>query len=242
MQIFVGNLSFASTDAEVKELFEGFGSVASVVIIKEKNGVKSRGFGFVEMSLDQEAQAAIAALDGKEFMGRPLNVSPVRPKTQNESRADEVKNMQAKINVKTEAYPEEHFQQEKTQKDNRFSPISNKTGGYKRGRRSLSFLKKRAAAGIIEEEIKPRIKSHENPMRWRKRQGQDKPWHKGRSTPEPGQRTEGEHKPERRIEGAFMPWKKSAGGSKPLRKSDARKYHSSFKSRKRPGGYKRGVG
>lgn len=177
MQIFVGNLSFAATEAEVRELFEGFGSVVSVVIVKEKKGVKSRGFGFVEMLLDQEAQAAIAALDGKEFMGRPLNVSPARPKTQNERRADEVKKMQAKANFKTEAYPEEHFRQEKIQKNNRFNPIFNKTGGYKSGRRSRSFLKKRAAAGI-EEEIKPQPKRHENPMRWRKKQSQARPWRK----------------------------------------------------------------
>jgi len=80
MKIFVGNLSFAATEADVNRLFADFGSVASVKIVMEKKGKKSRGFGFTEMLDDEQAQAAIAALDGAEFMGRPLNVSPARPK------------------------------------------------------------------------------------------------------------------------------------------------------------------
>jgi RNA recognition motif-containing protein len=84
MNIFVGNLSFDSTGADVKKLFEGFGNVASAVIVmeKEKKAPKSRGFGFVQMSDEQQALAAIAALNGKEFMGRILNVNPARPKGQ----------------------------------------------------------------------------------------------------------------------------------------------------------------
>src|SRR3989338_2022028 len=84
MNIFVGNLLFEATQGDVKKLFEGFGNVASVVIAmsKEKKMPKSRGFGFVQMPDEQQALAAIAALNGKEFMGRLLNVNPARPKGQ----------------------------------------------------------------------------------------------------------------------------------------------------------------
>jgi RNA recognition motif-containing protein len=84
MNIFVGNLSFSATEQDVKTLFEAFGTVASVNI-KKKSGKNSRGFGFVSMPDDIQAQAAITALEEKEFMGRPLSVSPewvkpVKPK------------------------------------------------------------------------------------------------------------------------------------------------------------------
>jgi RNA recognition motif-containing protein len=79
MNIFVGNLSFAATENDVKVIFEAFGAVASVKI-KKKSGKNSRGFGFVSMPDDLQAQAAIAALQEKIFMGRPLNISVERPK------------------------------------------------------------------------------------------------------------------------------------------------------------------
>ncbi|MFA5157152.1 MAG: RNA-binding protein [Candidatus Omnitrophota bacterium] len=82
MNIFVGNLSFNSTQEDVRKLFEGFGNVASVAIVmrKEKKTPKSRGFGFVEMSDEEQALTAIAGLNGKEFMGRVLDVNPARTK------------------------------------------------------------------------------------------------------------------------------------------------------------------
>jgi RNA recognition motif-containing protein len=79
MNIFVGNLSFSATEADVKVLFEAFGLVSSVSI-KKKSGKNSRGFGFVVMPDDLQAEAALAALEGKDFMGRPLSVSIQRPK------------------------------------------------------------------------------------------------------------------------------------------------------------------
>ncbi|MFH1045638.1 MAG: RNA-binding protein, partial [Candidatus Omnitrophota bacterium] len=84
MDIFVGNLSFDTNEGDIKKLFEGFGNVASVVIVtrKEKKAPKSRGFGFVQMPDEQQALAAIAAFNGKEFMGRVLNVNPARPKAE----------------------------------------------------------------------------------------------------------------------------------------------------------------
>ncbi len=79
MNIFVGNLSFSVTENDVKGIFEAFGLV-SAVSIKKKSGKNSRGFGFITMPDEVQAQAAIAALQDKEFMGRPLNVSAQRPK------------------------------------------------------------------------------------------------------------------------------------------------------------------
>lgn len=79
MNIFVGNLSFSATESDVKGLFEAFGAV-SAVSIKKKSGKNSRGFGFVSMPDDIQAQAAIAGLQDKEFMGRALSVSVQRPK------------------------------------------------------------------------------------------------------------------------------------------------------------------
>ena len=79
MNIFVGNLSFAASESDVKSLFEAFGAVASVRI-KKKSGKNSRGFGFVNMPDDIQAEAAMTALQDKEFMGRPLKVSAERPK------------------------------------------------------------------------------------------------------------------------------------------------------------------
>lgn len=79
MNIFVGNLSFAAKVDDVKKIFEAFGLVDSVSI-KKKSGQNSRGFGFVNMPDEAQAQAAIAALEGKEFMGRPMNVTAGRVK------------------------------------------------------------------------------------------------------------------------------------------------------------------
>ncbi len=82
MKLFVGNFSLEVTEEELKKAFEPFGEIASVVIIKEKYSDESRGFGFVEMHSQTEAQAAIAALNGKEWMGRVLNVNEARPRPQ----------------------------------------------------------------------------------------------------------------------------------------------------------------
>ena len=79
MNIFVGNLSFLATENDVKGVFEAFGVVSSVSI-KKKSGKNSRGFGFVNMPDDIQAEAAMTALQDKEFMGRPLKVSAERPK------------------------------------------------------------------------------------------------------------------------------------------------------------------
>jgi len=142
MNIFVGNLSFDASEEDVRKLFGGFGNVSSVAIVmsKGKRIPRSRGFGFVEMPDEQEALAAITALSGKEFMGRPLNISP--------SRSKEAAPQDARINP----------------------PPRRRDGysGYKEGRRSRSFLKRRSAAGITEP-LPERKKAFSNPMRWKKK-------------------------------------------------------------------------
>jgi len=80
MNIFVGNLSREATDEDLRKLFEAFGEVATANVIKEKFGGQPRGFGFVEMPAKAAAQTAITELNGKEFMGRALNVNEARPR------------------------------------------------------------------------------------------------------------------------------------------------------------------
>ena len=81
MNIYVGNLSYNATEAELKQAFEGYGRVNSARIIVDKYTDQSKGFGFVEMPDNSEAQAAISGLDGKDMGGRPLRVNEARPKT-----------------------------------------------------------------------------------------------------------------------------------------------------------------
>src|SRR4051812_12517781 len=79
--IFVGNLSFGATEDSVRALFEAYGTVDRVNLITDRDTGQARGFGFVEMSGDAEANRAIAELNGKQFDGRALNVNEARPKT-----------------------------------------------------------------------------------------------------------------------------------------------------------------
>lgn len=78
MNLFVGNLSFSTTDESLRALFEQHGAVSSAKVITSRDSGRSRGFGFVEMPNDGEAKAAIEALDSQDFEGRPLRVSEAR--------------------------------------------------------------------------------------------------------------------------------------------------------------------
>jgi RNA recognition motif-containing protein len=80
MNIYVSNLSFRTSEADLKELFSKFGSVTSAKIIMDRETNRSRGFAFVEMSSEEEGKAAIAGLNGKEIEGRPLSVAVAREK------------------------------------------------------------------------------------------------------------------------------------------------------------------
>jgi cold-inducible RNA-binding protein len=78
--IFVGNLSFSTTEDSIRSLFEQYGTVERVNLITDRDTGQARGFGFVEMSVNADADRAIAALNGKELDGRALNVNEARPK------------------------------------------------------------------------------------------------------------------------------------------------------------------
>lgn len=80
-KLFIGNLPYKATDAELQDFFSAAGSVTSATIIKERDSGRSKGFGFVEMSSDAEAQKAIDMLNGKDFGGRAIMVSVARPMT-----------------------------------------------------------------------------------------------------------------------------------------------------------------
>jgi RNA recognition motif-containing protein len=79
-KLYVGNLSYGVSDGDLQQLFEAHGTVQSAQVIMDRDTGRSKGFGFVEMGSDQEAQAAIAALNGKEVEGRSLTVNEARPK------------------------------------------------------------------------------------------------------------------------------------------------------------------
>ena len=79
MKLYVGNLSFGTTESELTKLFSAHGEVTSVAVITDRETGRARGFGFVEFAKDEDAKAAIAALDGKELDGRSLKVNESRP-------------------------------------------------------------------------------------------------------------------------------------------------------------------
>jgi RNA recognition motif-containing protein len=307
MNIFVGNLSFDATGGDVKKLFEGFGNVASVAIVmrKEKKAPKSRGFGFVEMPDEQQALAAIDVLNGKEFMGRVLNVDPARPKGQKamvwlpiakaKTEAQAASESKEKGRPKFKAQAQQYSREERERGKTLVSPVFNKhlalkaprpngragtppsavdgrvrlsgqPGTYKGGRRTHSYMKRQVLTGV-QEDTKPRCRSQDNPMRWRKKKdkprpwqkspGEHKPWEKAKGEARPWKKAEGEFKPWRKSEGGIKPWKKPAGDAKPWTKSSERPQKSRFnpstspgmvrgngersrtKSRVKSGGYKR---
>jgi RNA recognition motif-containing protein len=79
-KLYVGNLPYSVGDSELQRLFEAHGSVVSAQVIIDRDTGRSKGFGFVEMGNDSEAQAAIADMNGKEVDGRSLTVNEARPK------------------------------------------------------------------------------------------------------------------------------------------------------------------
>ena len=78
--IFVGNLSFGTTEDSVRSLFEAYGTIDRVSIVTDRETGQARGFGFVEMSNNTEGDRAIAELNGRELGGRAINVNEARPK------------------------------------------------------------------------------------------------------------------------------------------------------------------
>ena len=216
MQIFVGNLSFASTGADIKKLFERFGSVASVTLLMNKNGRKSRGFCFVEMSDEHSARAAIAGLDSREFMGRPLKVMAARPKPVKEPVVEEKRETRFRAVAETRYAPRrEIFKEEARFKP---KPVAEKSSRFKGGRRSSSYL--RRATGRADEQFQVTQASTGKP--WQKSSGHAKPWRKteGRSKPKPWEKSERPDKPWKKAEGHAKPWEKSERPDKPWKKTE----------------------
>ena len=79
--IFVGNLSFGTTEGSLRSMFESYGAVDRVNIVTDRDTGQARGFAFVEMSVDAEGERAINELNGRDLGGRTLNINEARPKT-----------------------------------------------------------------------------------------------------------------------------------------------------------------
>jgi len=86
-KLFVGSLSYGVNDDQLADFFASAGTVVSARVIKDRDTDRSKGFGFVEMSSDEEAQAAIKQLDGKELDGRAIAVNEARPQEKREPRS-----------------------------------------------------------------------------------------------------------------------------------------------------------
>jgi cold-inducible RNA-binding protein len=81
-KLYVGNLGYEVTDSDLTKMFEPHGTVESAQVIMDRDSGRSKGFGFVEMKSDQEAQAAITALNGQDSGGRALTVNEAKPRTE----------------------------------------------------------------------------------------------------------------------------------------------------------------
>ncbi len=79
-KLYVGNLTFDTNDSDLEELFASQGAVRSAQVVMDRDSGRSKGFGFVEMGTDGEAQNAISALNGRDFKGRALTVNEARPR------------------------------------------------------------------------------------------------------------------------------------------------------------------
>jgi len=86
-KLFVGSLSYSVNDDQLNDAFAPFGTVVSAKVIIDRDTGRSKGFGFVEMSSDEEAKAAVAGLDGKEIEGRTIVVNEARPQENRERRS-----------------------------------------------------------------------------------------------------------------------------------------------------------
>jgi RNA recognition motif-containing protein len=86
MNIYIGNMSFDTTEDHLRQAFEAYGEVSTVNVISDKYTGKSKGFGFVEMASKEDALAAIDELNGQDMNGRTLNVNEAKPREQRGSR------------------------------------------------------------------------------------------------------------------------------------------------------------
>ncbi len=82
MNIYIGNMSFDTTEDQLRQAFEGYGAVSTVKVITDRDSGQSKGFAFVEMSSKDEAAAAISGLNGQNLNGRLLNIDEAKPRVQ----------------------------------------------------------------------------------------------------------------------------------------------------------------
>jgi RNA recognition motif-containing protein len=195
MNIFVGNLSFDATEADLKKLFEGFGAVASVVIVLDEKGKKSRGFGFIEMQDASQGQKAIDALDGQIFMSRPMRVNPVKPKSELVKEIGDQKEARKRIKAEKRRSVRGRAVEEKRE--------------FLGGRRTYSGVRLSAA------------ERYEQPKHWEKREPGAKPWVKREAGAKPWQKREAGTKPWVKREAGAKPWVKREPGAKPWQKREA---------------------
>jgi RNA recognition motif-containing protein len=87
MNIYIGNMSYDTTEDHLRQAFEGFGEVSTVKIITDRDSGQPKGFAFVEMSGKDEAMAAISGLNGQELNGRALNVNEAKPRAEGGNRS-----------------------------------------------------------------------------------------------------------------------------------------------------------
>ena len=85
MNIYVGNLSYQTTEGDLRAAFEKHGEITSVAVIKDKDSGQSKGFGFIEMADDGKAKEAIRTLDGSDLQGRQIKVNEARPRAERSS-------------------------------------------------------------------------------------------------------------------------------------------------------------
>ena len=213
MNIFVGNLSFEAKEMDVQRAFMAFGVVTSVAIVMEKKGKKSRGFGFVEMPDEQEALAAIDQLQGKEILGRPINVTPAVSK----GPKSEPVGKRNKYSSAAGFDQQEGLRVGYKKTNSRHDPSFQRTGKYKEGRRSLSYVRKRTDAGITTPVPEKRYKS--NPMRWLKKPRTQARFAKPEGELKPWQRPQTESNPWKKPMAKSASWKKPEGGPKPWEKN-----------------------
>ncbi|GHV83173.1 RNA-binding protein [Spirochaetia bacterium] len=86
-KLYVGNLSYRTSEDTLRNYFSSFGNVASAKIIVDRDSGNSKGFGFIEMSTDEEANAAVEGANGKDFEGRQLRVNPAMDKPRRDNRS-----------------------------------------------------------------------------------------------------------------------------------------------------------
>ena len=253
MNIFIGNLSFEATEADVYKIFIKFGAVTSLSIVKEKKGIKSRGFGFLEMPDEEQAKAAITALNGKEFMGRELNVSfatskagPPGTRKKQHLRSEGYKNgrrTRSFMRRATAEFSEDPapWKSKSWRKDQvQSKPWRRIEGQPKPWQRTEETVK---------EDSRPPWKSKP----WQKKdQVQSKPWRRNEGNPKPWQKTEGsvkegsrppwKSKPWKKDQEPSKPWMRSENKPKPWRKTEEVAKEGSrprWKAKNKSGGYKR---